>query len=165
MPYRIRQTTVADWQGLKDLRLTALSDPVAPLAFFESYEVALSLTRDDWERRASPGRTVTFVGEPGVGAEDGALSGMVVVLPAPAYVSLVGVYLRPGHRGTGLAGELMRAAISWCGGSEVRLHVHERNERAARFYHRLGFRPTGSVEPVPHRPEQRVRELSLRPAG
>ncbi|MGP3967109.1 GNAT family N-acetyltransferase [Streptomyces sp. 6N223] len=161
MAYKIRRASREDWRELKALRLAALRDPVAPVAFFESYERAARLGRRDWERRASGelDGTVTFVGED----EDGRWGGMLSVVTTPRCAEVISVYMLPQHRGTGLAAELMRTAIAWAGGREVRLRVHQNNPRAARFYASLGFRPTGGTNPDPRDPSQYAYELALRP--
>ena len=159
MGYTIRQTSRRDWQRLRELRLAALQDPVAPVAFSEPYEHALRLTRGEWERRASGRGSVTFIGE----TEDGRWAGMVGTFVDRGLLHIVGVYMLPEHRGTGLAAQLMRAAIDWGQGREVRLQVHENNPRAARFYASLGFRPTGVSEVDSRNPAFRAFELALRP--
>lgn len=165
MAYSIRRTTRADWRQLKELRLTALRDPVAPVAFFESYEKAARLGRRDWERRASGelDGTVTFAGADADAPPGGPWAGMLAVLSTPHNAEVISVYMRPEHRGTGLATALMRTAIAWCGGREIRLRVHQNNPRAARFYTSLGFRPTGEWDPDPRDPTQYAYELALRP--
>ncbi|WP_059007585.1 GNAT family N-acetyltransferase [Streptomyces specialis] len=159
MVYRIRQTHRDDWEKLRELRLAALQDPVAPVAFFEPYEEAVRLARDEWERRAAGQRSVIFIGE----TENGTWGGMVGAFARRRLVYVVGVYMLPDHRGTGLAAALMRAAIDWADGLEVRLRVHENNKRAARFYESLGFRPTGGADRDPRDSSLRAYELALRP--
>lgn len=158
MPYKIRPSRREDWHELRRLRLAALRDPAAPVAFFEEYDEALVLPRAEWERRAERQDGATFVGED----EDGRWAGMLTVYTtcaAPRCVRVVGVYLLPAHRGTGLAAELMRRAAAWAAGRELRLHVHEHNERAARFYASFGFRPTGATDADPRDPRLRAIEL------
>ncbi|GAB2937729.1 GNAT family N-acetyltransferase [Streptomyces mayteni] len=159
MVYTIRRSSRADWREFRNLRLAALSDPVAPVAFFEPYEEALQLTQGEWERRAAGRGTVVFVGE----LEDGAWAGMVGVCREERWAQVVGVYLLPEHRGTGLAARLMGAAIDWAGDREVRLRVHEANARAARFYTSLGFRPTGVRDSDPDDLSYGAYEMVLRP--
>jgi ribosomal protein S18 acetylase RimI-like enzyme len=159
MGYRLRETQGNDWRRYRTLRLAALRDPMAPVAFFEPYEDAARRSPEGWARKSAPmkGRA-TFIGE----TADGSWAGMTTaLLHDDGHVHIVGVYVLPEHRGTGLAEALMRAAIAWAGDREVRLDVHENNERAARFYHGLGFRPTGRVEPDPRDPQLSARELSL----
>ncbi|MDT0323431.1 MULTISPECIES: GNAT family N-acetyltransferase [unclassified Streptomyces] len=160
MAYTIRRSCREDWREFRQLRLAALRDPVAPVAFFEPYEEALQLTRGEWERRAAGRGTVVFVGE----QADGAWAGMVGVYREPRWAQVVGVYLLPEHRGTGLAARLMWAAIEWAGAREVRLRVHESNARAARFYASLGFQPTGTRDTDPDDPSFGAYEMVLRRA-
>ncbi|MFB4197005.1 GNAT family N-acetyltransferase [Streptomyces carpaticus] len=181
--YAIRTTRREDWARLRELRLAALLDPLAEVAFYQTYEAALEIPRQEWERRAAGERTTTFIGYP-VDPEDPAGSadpadfavdkpwaGMVTVFPEldtfagadsdTDHVVVVGVYVRPEHRGTGLARNLMRRAIDWAGEREVRLRVHENNPRAARFYASLGFRPNGVGHPDPRIPGVQAVELTL----
>ncbi|KAB8157075.1 GNAT family N-acetyltransferase [Streptomyces sp. 3MP-14] len=158
MTYRVRRVGREDWERLRELRLAALSDPVAHLAFFEPYEKAVRLGQEDWQRRASDGERPIFVGE----TADGKWVGMVGLLTVEAHVEVVGVYIAPEHRGTGLAARLMRAAIEGAGGREVRLRVHQNNARAARFYANLGFQPTGASAPDPRDPTLVAYELAYR---
>lgn len=153
MGYVIRPVTADEWKRLKELRLAALADPVARVAFNETLAAAAGQPDEFWQRRAlSPdegGAALTFVGE----AADGSWGGMAVVLVEEdqevPQTHVVGVYVRPEHRGTGLARELFRAAIAWSWGlaepvvERVRLWVHEENLRAEAFYRALGFVATG----------------------
>ncbi|WP_258036959.1 MULTISPECIES: N-acetyltransferase [unclassified Streptomyces] len=159
MAYRLRETRGADWSSYRRLRLAALRDPAAPVAFFEPVEQALRRTSGEWTRHATsnPVRT-TFVVE---GADEDWAGMATALVTDDGHVHIVGVYVRPEQRGTGLAERLMRAAIDWSGAREVRLDVHEDNERAARFYRRLGFLPTGRSTPDPRDPTLRTVELSL----
>lgn len=160
MRYTVREARSEDWRSLRELRLAALRDPVASVAFFEPYQVAAELGRSDWERRAtSSAKRATYVGV----AEDGGWAGMLAVFEKERVARVVGVYLLPEHRGTGLGAQLLRSAIAWAGEREVRLHVHENNERAARFYAGLGFRPTGESQVDPRDRSLRAFELSLWP--
>jgi RimJ/RimL family protein N-acetyltransferase len=156
----IRVIRAGEWREAKALRLLALQDPVAHLAFTETHEAAVSRTDTFWQERtagaADGGTTVRqFVAE----APDGGLAGTVSVLvEAPGetdflgvpierqQAQVVGVFVRPKYRGTGLIGELVAAAVAWGwerGAEVVRLYVHERNERAVGAYRRLGFVPSG----------------------
>ncbi|MFE1176969.1 GNAT family N-acetyltransferase [Streptomyces sp. NPDC058773] len=174
MGYVIRPVKADEWERLKELRLAALADPVARVAFNETFEDGVGRPDELWRQRAAMsavGRTVvTFIGE----AVDGGWAGMVVALVETAeevpQTHVVGVYVRPEHRGTGLAGELLRAAIGWSWGrtepvvERVRLWVHEENPRAEAFYRGLGFTATGRTMADPKDPEAREREMALRRA-
>ncbi|MGW2416579.1 GNAT family N-acetyltransferase [Streptomyces tubercidicus] len=172
MGYVIRQVKAGEWERLKELRLAALADPVARVAFNETFEEAVGRPDALWRQRAARSAeghsVVTFIGE----AADGGWGGMVVALvetdeEAPQ-THVVGVYVRPEHRGTGLAGELLRAAIAWSWSraepvvERVRLWVHEENARAEAFYRRLGFLATGRSMADPKDSAAREREMALR---
>ncbi|MET3988264.1 GNAT family N-acetyltransferase [Streptomyces sp. PvR034] len=167
-PYVIREIKADEWEKVKELRLAALADPVAPIAFLESAEQAVAQPDDFWQgrtERGAQGRGARqFVAE----AADGRWVGSVTVLVEQAGTRgffgeeipveqghLVGVFVRPEQRGTGLTEELFRAALDWAWGLEepalerVRLFVHEDNARAGAFYRRFGFVASGTLVPLP----------------
>ncbi|PJJ03637.1 ribosomal protein S18 acetylase RimI-like enzyme [Streptomyces sp. 2333.5] len=172
MAYVIRPVKAQEWQRLRELRMAALADPVARVAFNETLEEAAGQPDELWQSRAARSEEgvapMTFIGE----ASDGSWGGMVVVLVETdeevPQTHLVGVYVRPEHRGTGLARELFRAAIGWSWGlakpavERVRLWVHEENGRAEAFYRALGFVETGLTSADPKDPAALERELVLK---
>ncbi|MGW2922786.1 GNAT family N-acetyltransferase [Streptomyces angustmyceticus] len=175
MGYVIRPVTADEWKRLKELRLAALADPVARVAFTETFDAAAGQPDAFWQRRAlSPdegGAALTFVGV----AEDGGWGGMVVVLVEEdqevPQTHVVGVYVRPEHRGTGLARELFAAAIGWSWDlvdpvvERVRLWVHEANPRAEALYRSLGFVATGRTMADPKDAAALEREMALSRSG
>lgn len=178
MDYVIRPVRAEEWQLVKELRLAALQDPAAPVAFLETYEQGLERSDDFWRERtvdaseAGDGEVRQFVAE----APDGSWAGSVTVLierpdgevrfgtAADVHQAhVVGVFVRPEARGGGVAEELFRAGMDWAWSlrepriERVRLYVHENNPRASAFYRRIGFVPTG--ETVPAQGEPTAREL------
>jgi len=154
MVYKARTTRAEGWPLLKELRLQALADPVASVAFHDRYETVAAYPDSTWQQRAAAGEGhgngATFVGE----TPEGRWGGMVVVLlKADRYAHIVGVYVRPEHRGTGLATQLFEAAAEWAwarpGIRGLRLCVHKDNSRAEAFYRRQGFRTIGMTDPDP----------------
>jgi len=149
MQYDIRAVSPSEWQQSRDFRLTALQDPVAPVAFARTYAEESVLTDEAWRRRASGAGSQQFV------AVDTATShwaGMaVVVIERPDYLSVNAVYLRPEARASGLADRLLHTATTWTWPHTDRLHlwVHEKNPRAEAFYRRLGFARTGKTMASP----------------
>ncbi|MEU2059447.1 GNAT family N-acetyltransferase [Streptomyces sp. NPDC013455] len=158
--YVIRAIRPDDWQRVKQLRLDALRDPVAHLAFLETYEEAAARPDSFWQDRAigsGEGSTsaLQFVAE----APDGSWAGSLAVLIEEAGTKdwagfpverrqghVVGVFVRPEHRGNGLVEALFEAGVAWAwerGAERVRLYVHARNARAQAAYRRIGFRPSG----------------------
>ncbi|MFI8266125.1 MULTISPECIES: GNAT family N-acetyltransferase [unclassified Streptomyces] len=167
----IRAVRADEWEKVKELRIAALNDPAAPVAFLETLDQAEARPDAFWQDRAkgaSHGRHARqFVAE----APDGQWAGSVTVLVEEGGTTdfferaieqtqghLVGVFVRPEQRGTGLTEGLFAAALEWAWSLEepalerVRLFVHEENARAAAFYQRFGFRATGEVLPVPADP-------------
>lgn len=78
---------------------------------------------------------------------------------------LVGVYVRPEHRGSGVTEALFRAAVEWAhsleGLERVRLYVHQDNARAQAFYRRFGFGRSGASVAVPGDPAKVEYEMVL----
>jgi ribosomal protein S18 acetylase RimI-like enzyme len=71
--------------------------------------------------------------------------------PGSLYIAGLAVYGR--HRGQGIGGRLMEAAAEIAvsrGCPRMSLICFERNERALRFYRKLGFRETARRPIVPH---------------
>ncbi|MFD3326398.1 GNAT family N-acetyltransferase [Streptomyces sp. NPDC058701] len=183
--YVIRAVRGDEWQRVKELRLDALRDPAAPIAFLETVEQARARPDAVWRERAegvSHGRPARqFVAEAPGGSWVGSVTvlveegGTVDFFERPverAQGHVVGVFLRNGQRGAGLGEALFGAALGWAWSLRepalecVRLFVHEENARAEAFYRRIGFRASGLVVPVPGDASAREREYVFpRPAG
>ncbi|MET9558231.1 GNAT family N-acetyltransferase [Streptomyces sp. NPDC006645] len=176
----VRAVRADEWARARELRLEALRDPAAPVAFLETYEDSVrrpdSFWRERTERAARGTSARQFVAEPA----DGEWVGSVVVLVerrgatdalggVSAYdqAHLVAVYVRPEHRGFGVLKELFDAATGWAWSLEeprverVRLYVDERNGRARAAYRKLGFEPTGVIIPVANDPGAQEFELAV----
>ncbi|MEV7523273.1 GNAT family N-acetyltransferase [Streptomyces sp. NPDC091371] len=162
--YVVRAVRGDEWAKLKELRIVALKDPAAPVAFLESVAEAEARSDEFWQERAqgaSHGRAARqFVAE-GAGGE---WVGSVTVLVEEAGTTdifgqeiertqahVVGVFVRPEQRGIGLTEQLFSAAVEWAWSLEepaleaVRLFVHEDNARAEAFYRRYGFKASGQI--------------------
>lgn len=175
MAYKIRAVVPEDWVLLRELRLAALADPAAAVAFNETYENAAARSDEFWRGRAAQraqGLLVeTFIGEDG--EYGGRWAGSTTVLDEGESAHVVAVYVRPEHRGTGLADALFRAAEEWARErpyvQRILLHVHEHNPRAEAFYRRMGYVRTGESVNDPKAPGlkeyEMVRELAARPPG
>ena len=173
----VRAIRADEWPAAKELRLAALRDPVAHLAFLETYEEAVARPDAFWRERAAgaaegvPDRQQIVAVAPG-----GRWVGSVVVLVEEAgsrgalgdvsdvrQGHLVAVYVRPEVRGRGLTERLFAYALEWAwevaGVERVRLFVDERNGRAEGFYRKFGFEPTGGSVPVPGDPGARELEF------
>ncbi|WP_329590591.1 GNAT family N-acetyltransferase [Streptomyces sp. NBC_01362] len=182
MEHVIRAVRADEWPLVKELRLAALRDPAAPVAFLETYEQSAAHSDEFWQDRAlgasaaGGGDVRQFVAVAPDGRWDG---GVTVLIERPDaevrfgeavdvhQAHVVGVFVRPGARGAGLAEELFRAGTGWAWSltgpriERVRLYVHEDNPRAAAFYRRIGFSATGRSVPVPGDPSAREIEYAV----
>ncbi len=181
----IRAVRSDEWLKVKELRISALQDPAAPVAFLETVEHAEAQPDEFWQGRtegASQGLAVRqFVAEAPDGTWDGSVTVIVEEGGSTDFFDqgveqtqghVVGVFVRAGQRGTGLTEALFAGALEWAWGLEepalerVRLFVHEDNPRAAAFYRRYGFRPSGVVVPTPGNADAKELEYVLqRPAA
>jgi GNAT superfamily N-acetyltransferase len=68
---------------------------------------------------------------------------------------LISMWVRPSHRGLGIAAQLIAAVRDWAadaGARELELWVADRNEAAVRTYAGAGFVRTGRRQPLPSNP-------------
>jgi GNAT superfamily N-acetyltransferase len=136
----LRRAELGDEPILRELRLEALRE--APDAFGSTLEREVARTTADWQRWMSPG--VTFILYEPAGAR-GIVAG-VRDKTEPAVVHLMAMWVHPKIRGSGGAAQLVAAVIAWAqseGARMMRLNVIQGNDRAGRFYERMGFRSTG----------------------
>lgn len=78
------------------------------------------------------------------------------------WAELVALYVAPDARGAGVAGRLLAAGCDWAGErgfDRLQLYVTATNDRARRFYGRLGLRPVQEIwaMDLPARPPRRPR--------
>ncbi|MFI7604849.1 GNAT family N-acetyltransferase [Micromonospora sp. NPDC049366] len=160
--YLVRPIRGDEWREVRALRLKALKDEAAPLAFVESYEEGAAQPEEFWRGRAQ--RSSSDAG-PEAGAcqfvaiaDDGTWVGTSVALVEKAGERdfegetieqsgghVVGVFLQPEHRGQGVIGRLFDAALDWMRQRDLtraRLYVHADNIRAQRAYEKIGFTAT-----------------------
>jgi ribosomal protein S18 acetylase RimI-like enzyme len=161
----VRRIRIGEWRQYRELRLEALQD--APLAFEEQYPESLARPDEFWQDRVD-------------GSASGAESSMFVAVHAGRFVAkaacfvesdvgdhvstrIVGVYVTPRLRGSGVAEALLAAVIRWAReeprADRIRLFVTQTNDRATAFYRRIGFRHTGVK--VVYRPDPVHSELEM----
>ena len=153
----IRRITGDDWRLLRSARLTALSD--APYAFGSSHAAEAGLDEAEWRSRAT--RLVWFIA-----LEEDAPIGVVggTTVDRPLARILFAMWTHERARGTGVAQELVAAVRDWAkadGAEELILWNADGNERAQRFYQRLGFVRTGNRKQLPSNPAIGEDELRL----
>lgn len=174
----VRPIRAEEWPEVKELRLSALQDPAAPIAFLDTYERAAAEPDSFWQERAAGAADGTRVRQFVAEGRDGTWSGTVTVLIEEAdddevfggavqqrQAHIVGVFVRPECRGSGVIDALFAAAVEWAWSvpdvARVRLYVHEDNARAERFYRRYGFVRSGETVPMKGDPSKTECEMVL----
>ena len=150
----VRRVRHADWPQLRALRLEALAD--SPLSFMETLEQASAMDDAGWQARAARGA------EGGdsfqvLALQAGRAVGTTVCFLRDDAAWLAAVYVAPPSRGRGVLDRLAARCCAWAtgqGAGVLRLHVHERNDRARAAYRRLGFADTGVRTPHPNAPAE-----------
>jgi ribosomal protein S18 acetylase RimI-like enzyme len=147
----IRRVESGDWKRLREVRLRALATD--PQAFLDTVEQARRFPDSRWRERATPSETqVTFVEERG-GSFEAMVSSFVADDPECAY--LVGMWVAPELRGSGVARELVERVLEWARGHgrrQVLLTVEPGNDRAARLYEKCGFTELTEPPALPYEP-------------
>lgn len=164
----IRRVRHGEWVRVRTLRLAALGDPDAGIAFLDTYEHAAAQPTAFWVTRtddaAAGGRIAQFVAEDG---DAWVASLTVIIRPAgetdhtgreveEPRADIVGVYADPAHRGDGTIDLLFAEAVRWAtkaGVGVLSLDVHADNLRAQGAYRRAGFAATGEEFTGPIGPE------------
>jgi GNAT superfamily N-acetyltransferase len=154
----VRRVRAGDWQRVRELRLEALRDPMAHVAFLETVERAEAIADEEWRGRAAGHAegeaSAQFLAEAGDGADHQLIGSLTVIMRkagVPDYFdripdvdlpTVVGVYVAPRGRGLGVIDALLATASDWArqsGHTELTLDVHESNAAAIRAYERAGF--------------------------
>lgn len=158
MSVEVRRVRADEWERVRDLRLDAVRDPAAPVAFLHTHAEEAAHEDAFWQQRAagaSEGDAVAqFIAE-----SDGEWIGTVTVLRWEAGATdhhgravtaprgdVVGVFVRAESRGRGVVDALFDAAAEWAasmGDARLVLDVHVDNDRAKAAYRRIGFSETG----------------------
>ncbi|RCG28608.1 GNAT family N-acetyltransferase [Sphaerisporangium album] len=147
----IRRLRKGDEDRLREVRLRALAE--SPSAFASTLEREQQFGADVWVSRVTREESATFLAE-----EDGRPLGTATgfVEEDPATVHLVGMWVDPSARGTGVAGRLVETVVDWARERDARrveLWVTVLNHRARALYERHGFSPTGDRQPLPSDPD------------
>lgn len=146
----------------KAARLRALQD--TPTAFGSTYARESQLTDADWIDRAGQwnGESKILL----LAMDDGDCCGIAGVLldkDDAKRAQLISMWTAPAHRRQGIGRLLVNEILAWAlqrGAGTLQLLVTSHNERALRFYERLGFTLTGRTEPYPNDPSLMELEMS-----
>jgi GNAT superfamily N-acetyltransferase len=145
----IRALSSDDWQDIRDVRLRSLID--APEAFTSTFGRESTYDEAKWRDLAVTGRW--FV------ADDEGLVGVAVGVDGwsgdPTRRELVGMWVAPSHRRSGIGKKLLDQVKAWAvseGATTLSLGVREGNEGALTAYLSMGMRSSGATMPEVHRP-------------
>jgi len=156
----VRRIRAGEWLKVKELRLAALADPAAPIAFLETFDGASKQPDQFWMDRAAgaaEGSVAQFIAEDSSGAWLGSLVVIVFEAGSEDYwgktvaarrANVVGVFIHPENRGKGLIEALFAAGKEFAvaqGLDTLYLEVHRDNVGARRAYERAGFVLTGEI--------------------
>ena len=145
---QVRRAHPDEWATVRDVRLAALAD--APDAFASTLARERDRAEAEWRSRVAliPWFLAWHEGQPA-----GLVATFPVTQPGPAGPAhtagewhLVSMWVPPAVRGSGVAGLLVGAVLEHArvaGAERVTLWAATGNPRAAAFYRRMGFRPTG----------------------
>jgi GNAT superfamily N-acetyltransferase len=150
----IRRITLGDVEVYRRVRLQALAE--SPAAFGSTYAAEAAFASQTWIERttlAADGDDrvifLAFDGEECVGLAGACDDDL------GADKQLISMWVAPTHRGTDVARDLVQAVLGWAAASGARtlgLWVTRGNDRAQRFYERMGFVVTGDAQPLPSDP-------------
>jgi GNAT superfamily N-acetyltransferase len=157
----VRRIRADEWQAVFELRLEATQDPAASIAFLETPDQVAARPEDFWRQRTENAATSETAAQFVAVVDDdmwvGSLSVLVRATGQTDHLGrfvddrradVVGVYVRPAHRGSGAIDLLLAAAADWVAGlglTRLSLDVHRDNLRAQAAYRRAGFVPTGET--------------------
>jgi ribosomal protein S18 acetylase RimI-like enzyme len=147
----VRPLRSEEWQAYRDLRLRALRD--SPMAFGSTFEVESVKSDAYWEAKlasavASPHQL------PLVAEHDSRFVGLVWgwIDPERSDVAhVIQMWVAPEARGQGYGARLMERVLDWARSAavqSVQLRVTLGATSAVRLYRRLGFEPSGELEPL-----------------
>ena len=168
-PVRVVRVGEDTWRTYRDVRLAMLAD--SPRSFGSTLAETSRRSDEDWRAFATTAWLWLAYAGPSASARpsiDGAV-GSIGMYPDPELPSgttyLVGMWVHPEHRGTGVADALVREVVDTAyaeGFDRVLLDVADENGRAVRFYLRLGFTPTGVTGRIPWDESITETQLELR---
>jgi predicted GNAT family acetyltransferase len=153
----VRVAVADELRAGRDIRLRALvQDPTAFGSSFAREELFDELS---WRQRIETSHWVlAWIGEEPVGLVAG------VINSESNDHELVGMWVEPEQRGTGVATVLVDSISTWAKRLSARsliLWVVVENVRARRFYERLGFRGTGDYAKLPSHPDPAEEKMSV----
>lgn len=140
MSITTKQLSPDDWSEWRSVRLRALAD--APAAFGSTLADWIDAADDRWRSRIRdvPLNVIAVVDDEHVGQVSATIKD-----PA-ATIELIGMWVSPAARGTGVGDTLIGAVTAWAATQQataVELSVKAANSPARRLYERNGFSVAG----------------------
>jgi ribosomal protein S18 acetylase RimI-like enzyme len=137
MQYRLIRAAARDQRWLDQLRRSVYRDLF--IATFGSWDEARHVrhTNECWDR-----------GQISIVQVDGERVGMIQLLDKPELIEIAELQIQPSHQGRGIGSRIVSDVIARAHkrGKIVALSVALKNERAAEFYRRCGFKQVGQTE-------------------
>ena len=153
----VRRITEEDWTGLRYVRLAALSD--SPSAFGSTLHAEQQFVEQDWREWCR--WAAVFIAWEAV-SPVGIAAGVMGDIADQR--NLISLWVRPDHRGVGLASDLVTNVVDWArtdGADRLALWVASTSEGARRLYERHGFVESGIRKPLPSAPTVDERQMVL----
>lgn len=148
----LRRARSDDWELLRAIRLDALRE--SPDAFCVTFDEALAYGDEVWIDRSSAD-PATSASASILAIDAGKPVGMAAgILCGESQLEVVSLFVKPKHRGTGIAQDLMTMVEAWGrtrGAKRAILDVEAGNGRAGAFYAHIGYEGTGKRETYPGR--------------
>ncbi len=163
---RLVRVDEQNWRVYRAVRLEMLLD--APRAFGATHTQVAARTDADWLHRLRGGPLWLALDGSATGARPSDVLGSVgmywPVEQVTAQACLIGMWVRPSARGTGIGEALVAAVLDEAtvrGVRRLTLEVATENRPAQALYRRLGFAPTGRSGSLPHDPTITEVELAV----
>ena len=158
-----------DWRVLSSIRLEALRD--SPSAFLAEYKKEELFRRHEWQREFERGDWYVGVAKPIPDDPPVSLLGITREPATPAHECFLEyLWVAPGHRGRGIAFEMINQVLERLRRSGIRtvfLWILDGNDGAMRLYKRRGFVSCNIRQPLPNRPDvsEELMRLNLAAPG
>lgn len=147
----VRRIERDEWPTYRDMRLRALRD--SPDAFGSTFEIESVRPDHIWASRVSEA-SCSDEGAPFFAVDEGQICGFVwckLDQDHPGLANIFQMWVAPELRGRGAGRALLKAALAWATGKDVRrvrLGATAGNSPAYLLYSGLGFVPVGEPEPL-----------------
>jgi ribosomal protein S18 acetylase RimI-like enzyme len=163
----VKRLTANDWDVLREIRLTALSE--SPDMFLHTYEQEEQYDDSRWHSEFARGEWYVGVDVPESPDRPVSVLGITRETGTPTHQCFLEyVWVAPEFRRRGFAFTMIRQVLGNLYSASVRtvfLYVLDGNDRAMRLYKRIGFVDCNYSQPLEARPGRReeLMQISLSP--